>query len=374
MKKGVFRKYIRIIHLWLGLISGLVVFIVSITGTIYVFEPEINLALQSGVYKNVEKENRPFISPFSMREKAEAFFPGKITSMYVIVYPEGDRANIIWLRDSTRKYTAIVQNPYSGEVIHSYPYNVNFWAIVLGLHTSLLIPVVGHEIVNICTIIFVVLMISGLILWYPKQKKHLKQRVTIKWGASPKRLNYDLHNVLGFYMSWILILLALTGLFMAYEWMEKSVYWLASGGEQQVKQVRLNSNADNKGTQSNVEEKIVSIISEYNNVDNYLLNFAMDSAGIYQLTVNPRNGYWYNRNDVYAIDQYSGEIIKTDLWADKNNGDKIQAANLNIHIGAILGIPGKIIAFLASLVSASLPITGFLIWRGRRSKKSGRRV
>lgn len=374
MKKGVFRKYIRIIHLWLGLISGLVVFIVSITGTIYVFEPEINLALQSGVYKNVEKENRPFISPFSMREKAEAFFPGKITSMYVIVYPEGDRANIIWLRDSTRKYTAIVQNPYSGEVIHSYPYNVNFWAIVLGLHTSLLIPVVGHEIVNICTIIFVVLMISGLILWYPKQKKHLKQRVTIKWGASPKRLNYDLHNVLGFYMSWILILLALTGLFMAYEWMEKGVYWLASGGEQQVKQVRLNSNADNKGTQSNVEEKIVSIISEYNNVDNYLLNFAMDSAGIYQLTVNPRNGYWYNRNDVYAIDQYSGEIIKTDLWADKNNGDKIQAANLNIHIGAILGIPGKIIAFLASLVSASLPITGFLIWRGRRSKKSGRRV
>jgi uncharacterized iron-regulated membrane protein len=43
--------------------------------------------------------------------------------------------------------------------------------------------------------------------------------------------------------------------------------------------------------------------------------------------------------------------------------------NYDIHVGAVLGLPGKIIAFCASLIAASLPITGFYIWWGRRKKK-----
>src|SRR5690606_13563134 len=122
-----FKKAIRKIHLWLGLASGLVVFIVSITGAIYVFQEEINLFLQAGVYKNVAKEDRPFLSPLAIKEKAEAYFQKEIISMNATVYPAGDRATIVWVRDTNRKYTAIVQNPYTGAVINSYPYNVNFW-------------------------------------------------------------------------------------------------------------------------------------------------------------------------------------------------------------------------------------------------------
>jgi uncharacterized iron-regulated membrane protein len=42
--------------------------------------------------------------------------------------------------------------------------------------------------------------------------------------------------------------------------------------------------------------------------------------------------------------------------------------NYDIHVGAILGFPGKVLAFLASLIAASLPVTGFMIWWGRRKK------
>lgn len=371
MRRGLFKKYTRMIHLWLGLITGLVVFIVSITGAIYVFQTEINLLFQAGVYKNVEKQDKPFISPTAIKEKSEEFFQQKIIYMTATVYPEGDRATVVWVRDSTRKYTAIVFNPYTGEVIHSYPYNVNFWAIILGLHTSLLIPGIGHHIVNISTILFVIMTITGLILWYPKQKKHLKQRLTIKWGASPRRLNYDLHNVLGFYLSWAAIIIALTGLVMAYQWMENSVYWLATAGETPQKQTRVKSDITNKEEISNsrAEEELVRIISSYDDLDNYFLEYAIDSADCYRLTMNTNKGYFYNRNDYYAIDQYTGETLKSDLWNNRNSGERIQAANLNIHIGAILGMPGKVLAFLSSLISASLPVTGFLIWRGRNFKK-----
>lgn len=390
-RKQLFKKCIRKIHLWLGLATGLVVFIVSLTGAIYVFEPDIGLLLQSGVYRNVEPQNKPFISPLEIREKSEEFFQRRIISMNATVYPEGDRATIVWVRDSTRKYTAIVQNPYSGEVIHSYPYSTNFWAIVLGLHTSLLIPQIGHHIVSISTLLYIILMISGIILWYPRRKKHLRQRLTIKWGASPKRLNYDLHNVLGFYMSWLAIFIILSGLILSYDWLKTSAYWIATGGETPTQQAPVRPAlpdssfasgigravpdsiaASAPGLENAAEKKLLSLIGAQDDLDNYFLMYAVDSTDFYRLTLNTRAGYFYNRHDYYVVNQYTGEVLKEDLWENKNNGDRLLEANLNIHIGAILGFPGKVLAFFASLVSASLPVTGFLIWRGRKNKQRGK--
>ena len=366
-----FKKIIRKIHLWLGMLTGPVVFIVSITGAIYAFQEEINLLLQAGVYKNVTPEAKPFLTPEEIRQKSLDFFQREdIIYMTATVYPKGDRATIVWLRDSNRKYTAIMLNPYSGEVIHSFPYNINFWAIILGLHTHLLIPVVGSHLVSISTLLFVIILISGLVLWYPKQKKHLRQRLTIKWGASPKRLNYDLHNVLGFYMSWIVIFVILTGLILSYDWMRNSVYWVATAGQSPVKEIPVTSAIpdDPALPGGQAEKSILSIIASYSNLDNYFLKYAVDSAGYYELTLNSKEGYFYNKHDHFAIDQYTGEKLKKDLWEDKNSGDKLLEANLNIHIGQILGFPGKVLAFFASLIAASLPVTGFLIWKGRRKQ------
>ena len=53
---------------------------------------------------------------------------------------------------------------------------------------------------------------------------------------------------------------------------------------------------------------------------------------------------------------------------EKNLGEKFVAANYDIHVGSILGIWGKILAFIGSLVCASLPITGFMVWWGRKNK------
>ena len=89
--------------------------------------------------------------------------------------------------------------------------------------------------------------------------------------------------------------------------------------------------------------------------------------------INHRPGTYYN-TDYYHFDQYSGkELEATGIYAGKftqaSIADKINRMNYDIHVGAVLGLPGKILAFLASFIAASLPVTGFYIWWGRRSKK-----
>lgn len=67
----------------------------------------------------------------------------------------------------------------------------------------------------------------------------------------------------------------------------------------------------------------------------------------------------------------------TGKYSEANLGQLLRRMNYDIHTGAILGLPGKILAFLASLVCATLPVTGFVIWWGRRkkgNKKTGRKL
>ena len=83
--------------------------------------------------------------------------------------------------------------------------------------------------------------------------------------------------------------------------------------------------------------------------------------------------------DYFHYDQYTGKSLKTvgswdSKFKDAKLADKIARMNYDIHVGAVLGLPGKILAFFASLIAASLPVTGFVIWWGRRKKSKAKPV
>ncbi len=96
-----------------------------------------------------------------------------------------------------------------------------------------------------------------------------------------------------------------------------------------------------------------------------------DSSAIY-VEVSNENGVFYNSDFLY-FDQSTLEEIPSTTYYGKYSeatvSDKILRMNYDTHVGAILGLPGKILAFLASLAIASLPVTGFLLWYGRKFKK-----
>jgi uncharacterized iron-regulated membrane protein len=96
------------------------------------------------------------------------------------------------------------------------------------------------------------------------------------------------------------------------------------------------------------------------------------ASGAIEISINPDDQtYW--QADYRYFDQYSLKELSVDhIYGKSENAsvaDNLMRMNYDIHTGAIIGLPGKILAFLASLVVASLPITGFYIWWGRKQKK-----
>jgi len=68
------------------------------------------------------------------------------------------------------------------------------------------------------------------------------------------------------------------------------------------------------------------------------------------------------------VDAYSGRVLARFGWDDRSLLGKIDASGYAIHVGAIAGLPGRILALLAALVLAALCITGPWMWWKRRPR------
>lgn len=357
-------------HLWLGLSSGLLVCFLGITGCILVFEREINEWIEP---LKVSAEQRPFMLPSRLKAEAEKYLDGR--QVVSVEYPGKERSAIAYYYNATEYYQVLL-NPYSGQVLKVKNMNLDFFRIItLGHYYLWLPPSIGQPIVATATLIFVVMLLTGLVLWWPKNKAARKQRFKIKLDARWRRINYDLHNVLGFYVTWIIIFIAVTGLVMGFQWVANSVYWATSGG--QVLPVHADPVSDTAGRQAvpyNAADKIWQHM--YNEVPagaGASIYFAASPTAPIEIFINHRPGTYY-KQDAYHFDQYTlQELPATGVFAgkyrDASVANKIARMNYDIHVGAIGGLFTKILAFVASLVTASLPVTGFLVWRGRKKKK-----
>ena len=364
------RDFIYKIHLWLGLVSGLVVFFVSITGCILVFNEDIHQLFETGVYRSIERQNADYLTPVEIEQILHQYHEGPVESMNATVFYDEKWATVAWVEGEHHDYTAYILNPYTGSVIDSFAYGSNFWAVVTQIHVNLGIPVVGKHIVAASTFIFFILLCTGLVLWFPGRSHSKKRLFKIRLKASPQQLTYDLHNVVGFYATWILIFVVITGLAMSYSWVDKAIYNLAHNEKEGI-DVNPENNGQNLFMQEtqDVDNTFQEIMKRYDHVNEYFVLFPDDSQENYRFYIQTEKGKNYNRNDGYTINGKTGKLIRFALWMDKNNGDVLRAMNLPIHDGSILGFPGKLLAFFASLIAASLPVTGFILWLKRRKRR-----
>lgn len=369
------KKLVGKIHLWLGLSSGLVVFILGLTGCLLAFEIEIRNLTEG--FRKVPVEAKPYLSPTQLKAAAETRLVSK--KALGIEYPGEGKAAVASYYDD-QNFEQVFLNPYSGAVLHHKNMNRDFFRIVLDGHYYLWLPhQIGQPIAASATLVFVVLLISGIVLWWPKNKAARKQRFRIKWNARWRRQNYDLHNVLGFYASWILIFIALTGLVFGFHWVAKSIYWVTSAGESMIEHQHPVSDTTQQIPFSNTADRLwQQHKKDVGKSESLAVYFAFQPADPVEVVVNHRPGTYYN-SDFFHYDQYSGRRIKArGSWEGKFSEakipDKIARMNYDLHVGAVLGLTGKLLAFFASLIAASLPITGFLLWRGRKMKKKAIQV
>lgn len=382
------KKKIGKIHLWLGLTSGLVVFIVAITGCIYAFQKEISEFLYPERYfVATVPDDRTTVPLSEMKATAQKALSEDVDFMITYKDPErnwifssyeGGDKNGLWYTDEIKHFKVASIDPYTGELTAVVDYKYEFFNVIKYLHWSLLLSSkYGQPIVGVATLIFVVMLITGLILWWPKKwnKTHRDMRFKVKWKASFKRTNYDMHNVFGFYAMTVALLISLTGLVWAFKWFQTTVYVVSSLSVTPPERLEVKSEKPDTVLFTDVKPLDKAFATAWQmmpDVDRIGVDMEAEEDAPIECYAYRGKEVYYDR-DQLVFDRYTGEYVARRDRKEWNNGEKLISMNYDLHVGAALGLPSKILAFLASLIAASLPITGFLIWYGRKYKKKGKK-
>jgi uncharacterized iron-regulated membrane protein len=365
--KNILKKISSQLHLWLGISSGLVVFVVALTGCILVFEEELEPVIHRSFHVVTVPENLSRLPLDSLTYIAQAQFPKNKLSR-IIVEKEADRSVLFGFNQGKKQkeLLTVAMNPYTGQVMGSRAEHDTFFEVVLRLHRYLCMGDTGKVITGISCICFLTIMITGLVLWWPN-RKNKKQRFRVKWDASPKRLNWDLHAVFGFYVLPFVFLIALTGLVWSYRWVNNLIYLAFDGKPQQKREAPVQLPAVEKSATHyqqilNETHKLLPNPGKvtFTTLDADTLSVTIAKTDDAAAISNVVSFLYFNKTD--------GALVSTRLYKDETPGFKARRVVFPVHTGSLLGLPTKIIAFIASFIAASLPVTGVIIWLGRKKK------
>ncbi len=392
--RSIFNK----LHLWMGLASGLIVFVVCLSGTIYVFNQELIEWSAPHLYKVNYEKGVSRMSPDVLKSAVEQASGGTVTRVSIPAKPDKPFQYSVKIEgDNSRGGVSYMVNPYTGKILGNSKEELpmrTFMGYMFSLHRWLLLdkiekPLiegktnleVGRLINGWATILFTLGCITGLIIWFPNRVKSWKQGLKIKRNAGWKRMNHDLHNSLAFYSLFFLLLMGLTGPQWSFEWyrtgMQKTL------GTYKEKPV-------NKGTAVKEEPQIASAdnsqpvlsIADYMGIADKALHY----TGNYSISIpgttdevaavsKTRIGFFAPAaSDRMSIDKYSGEVTRKDIFRDKPFNERVAGSIKAIHVGTVYGSFTKWIYFFVCLIATSLPVTGTLIWVNKLKKKRKRAV
>jgi len=372
--KSVWRRINAWLHLWLGLTSGLVVFVVCLTGVLFVFHDEVNNLVNRDVRFVYVPENPVKVSPDTILANFRNQYPEARVSLYT-EYADPQKAVKMMCFTPNHKANAMLgmgnayANPYTGEILKlDNTYGV--FRFIAAIHMDLLLKTTGSYIVRISTIIFLIELISGLIWWWPKKwKKSIRDKsFKIKWNAKWKRLNIDLHSVLGFYSLPLAIVLTVTGLILSYKPVKDFFFRTFGGAGTEKTAVQSLPAADSLKTALSLDKLLQDYRSELDSYEQLTIGIPSPRSGAVSIRMEYESSMVTYRGKQVYLDIYTGRPLEN-LSPEITKEAKMMNTNTALHIGTWYGLPVKIITFIVCLICTSLPITGFLIWYYRKFKK-----
>lgn len=383
--KKIFLKF----HLWLAVPFGIIVTIICFTGSMLVFEPEIvNVLRHDQIY--VDNPRHTALSIDEIVRKVEQTLPSDVKVTGVTMYSDPNLSCKVNLSKPRR--AAMYVDQYTGQLKGLYE-RPAFFDFMQRLHRWLLDSrddsggvFWGRTIVGISTIMFVLVLLSGVVIWWPRTARILRNSLKITTSKSRHLLWRSLHVAGGMYVLLLLLAMALTGLTWSFTWYSKGFNALfgvnevqKSGAEvyaeQQAKDAaKAKEKTDKAGDKAGKGATATDIYAEWQGVYDTLRarNVKFDNITVSDGTADVAFGGLGNQRaaDKYTFNPADGRITSVSLYADSDKSSKIRGWIMSVHMGNWGGLLTRILWFIAALFGATLPITGYYLWIRRLRRRS----
>lgn len=398
------KKIFRKIHLWLSVPFGLIITLVCFSGAMLVFENEANEWFRRDLYYVETVKGSP-LPMDKLLEKVATTLPDSVSVTGVSISSDPGRAYQVSLSKPRR--ASLYVDQYTGEV-KGKSERSGFFMFMFRMHRWLLDSMNpgnegifwGKMIVGVSTLLLVFVLISGIVIWWPRTRKALKNSLKITATKGWRRFWYDLHVAGGMYALIFLLAMALTGLTWSFPWYRTAFYKVfgvevqqraAQGHEQksdaQKRDTKLAAHREKKREGNEVRKGERSRRPENNHSDMY----SVTSPFVYWQEIYDKLGRQnpeykqisissgtasvsFNRfgnqraSDRYSFNTDNGEFTETSLYQHQDKSGKIRGWIYSVHVGNWGGMFTRILTFIAALLGSALPLTGYYLWIKRLIK------
>ncbi|HIZ00991.1 MAG TPA: PepSY domain-containing protein [Candidatus Bacteroides merdipullorum] len=372
------RRLFRKIHLWLSVPFGIVITLICFSGAMLVFEKEMAEWTNPGLYRVEHPSGQP-LSVGEVVARVAAILPDDVEVAGVTVFSDPGRT---WQVSLTKPRRASVYVcPYTGEIKGQYE-RAPFFRTMFSLHRWLLGSrpsdggiFWGKTIVGVSTLLFVVVLLTGIVIWWPRTKKALRNSLKIVFRRGWPRFWHGLHVAGGMYALLLLLVMALTGLTWSFGWYRTGFYALF-GVEMQARSGHAGAKAQEE-KQAKETGKARKTSADFTHWQYVYEQLATENPAYRQITINanqtatiPASVFGNTRSmDRYDFDA-TGKITGFTVYHDQPVSGKMRGWIYSLHVGTWGGMLMRIFYFLAALLGATLPLTGYYLWIRRLVRKT----
>jgi uncharacterized iron-regulated membrane protein len=382
-------------HFYAGLFVIPFLLMLSITGIIYLFKPQLDTVM----YRNLlfVQPTGNTVSYVQQVESTQKAYPNATISKIVpSVAP--DRSTEIQITTAAEQKLAVFVNPYTGEVLGDRHEERNLQAIARKIHGELMIGKIGDYLVELAACWALVLLLTGLFLWIPRNGLRIGGTLIPRLWSQNKRVFWrDLHAVPGFYGLLLIGFLVLTGLPWSGFWGETFAnVWNRFPAEMWndiPKSTALTGTLNQQGTQvvpwavekmpmpqssahehhapvsgtapgtSVTLDSVVALAQARNAPPEYSISLPEGETGVYTIAATPGD---VTQEMTMHVDQYSGKVLADVRWKDYDLVPQAVEMGISIHMGKYFGFANQLLMLAACLIVILLCVSGLVLWWQRR--------
>lgn len=360
------RKLFKQLHIWLSIPLGVVMSITCFTGAVLIFEGEITRSIYRDVYYVDDVRSAPLLIDEIVATVEPELIEGQ-RIMSITIFDDAERSYEVAL--SAPESKTLLVDQYSGE-IRGETQKIELFRTMFRMHRWLMDSrpndggvFWGKLIVGISTLMMALVILTGIVIWWPKSLKMWLSRSKMALRLGWHRFWYDLHVVGGIYATLLLLVMALTGLTWSFTWYNKGFYALFGA------EAPRGGKHGSKGVVREVGDTVTDYLHWQDvydrlaaaNPDAPKITIADGTASVAPVGVINKRA-----TDSYTFDTTTGEITSEDLYSDRAKSRKMRGVIYSLHVGNFGGMFTRVLWFLAAMLGATLPLTGYYLWIKRK--------
>lgn len=319
-------------------------------------------------------------------------------SLKMAVVPETTNEASIFVIDADGKNVVVSIDPQGPKVVGIVVQDDTWYYWAKNVHGTMLIGTVGDRIIEIAAGLGVVLVITGLYMWWPRNGRGLRQALAPNLSLRGRGLWRELHVSIGFYISVLLVFFLISGLTWAGIWGERIVQpwgtfpaakWdnvplsdethaaMNHGASKEVpwalEQTPMPASGSHAGHETNSAgaepdlDRIASFAREIGFGEQLRINVPQAEDGVFTVSADSMDGDTASATGdrTVHIDRYTGNVLADIRFADYSLAGKAMAVGIALHQGN-LGPLNTALNLAFCLAILFLCGSGVVMWWKRR--------